>query len=719
MVSVSFPNRPFNLRDNVWFMQSDVANNRSLVGWELWVDKRSYSPTQSSGLAARWMRLNGGYVHEYYGNGFNFVNGNNFLLANGTAWIPHNADGTKSLLIEASAQFDILGSTTLSVMINLPTIPRASVISFTTPAYDNLTIGQLSSINTNRASPSFTHDIDWYFGNLNARAMTGVGASGSWTVPTSFYSQIPNSDTGVGMLRTHTYSGSTMIGFTEHQFRVFVPAGVVPTFTAVLHTEATAGIAANVGRYVKGLSTLALEITGAAGAESSTIASYKIEVLSGTTVLHTINARTGTTPPLAASGNLTIRATVTDSRGRTAIKTAAITVLDYAPPKFNAVSVQRALSNGTVDVDQGTYLRVNINATISSLMNTTERNAMNYRVYSRAYGTTTWTLKSSGALPGTAYNSYQLIGTYSITLAYEVRVDVYDDFSTSTITLSIPVAEIFMHWNGSAGVGFGKFHENGRIDAAGDLYLRPHADTGQRGELVPAPTGHAVLSDRLPHSGTTAQRDNYYGIPAAGAPQVALANRNPMWYNTDFGWWESYLIATGTAGLTAKGLLTGTASGWYPVGTGPIISLIPSAQYSIAGVNDTIKNWAQPGTAKSYTRGGSSWFTYDNTTGRITLVKAGQYRIRAKTQLNAVDTVFVFYIGTSWATNLDGDMFQGSTSYGKRMVLEASTRAAAGSWVRILTAVGSGGPANYGGNGVDENSGQFLVEYTGPAYASY
>lgn len=498
MVSSAFPNRPFNLRDNVWFMQTDVANNRSLVGWELWIDKVSYSPTFSSGNAWRWLKLNGGFVHEYFGSGYDFRNGTSFRLANGTTWIPHNADGTKSLLIEAAADFALLGATSLSVSIPLPTIPRASTATFSNPSSDQLVIGQPTTVNTNRASTNFTHDIDWYFGSDTGRALTGVGASAQWTVPNSFLTILNNATVGVGRLRTHTYNGGTMIGWTESSFRVSVPASYVPTIGTVTAVEATPGVAANVGTYVKGISTLTLNMTGTAGVSGSTITSRKIEVLSGTKVIHTINGASGTTGPLAANGTLTVRGSVTDSRGRTTTKSITINVLNYNPPTISSASVARSLSNGTIDADSGTYLRVAFNATVSSLMNTTQRNALGYRIYTRTYGTSTWTQRATQTTTGVSFNSTVVFGTFSLTSSYEVRVDVFDDFKTSSMIIIVPVAEIFMHWDGTAGVGVGKFRQNGRLDVLGDTYTSGKFYQGGLRVLdtsyTPATSNHAEFS---------------------------------------------------------------------------------------------------------------------------------------------------------------------------------------------------------------------------------
>lgn len=72
----------------------------------------------------------------------------------------------------------------------------------------------------------------------------------------------------------------------------------------------------------------------------------------------------------------------------------------------------------------------------------------------------------------------------------------------------------------------------------------------------------ARLSDS--GSGSTAERDIYYTVPTTDAEKVGLANRVPTWFNTDKGYTEGYYATTGLAGLTARGLVAGVPSGWYP-----------------------------------------------------------------------------------------------------------------------------------------------------------
>lgn len=98
--------------------------------------------------------------------------------------------------------------------------------------------------------------------------------------------------------------------------------------------------------------------------------------------------------------------------------------------------------------------------------------------------------------------------------------------------------------------------------------------------------------------GTTAQRDAAFPDPVATADKVALANRQIIWYNTDFGWFESYYTAIAT-GTVVPILVGGAVSGWFPTHDGP------SAKYGAVGSqahgnNSVFTNWQGFGTGKSW-----------------------------------------------------------------------------------------------------------------------
>lgn len=472
------------LRLDVWQAGQNIGGNFSTVAWQLKIVKGSGSGKYAGGPHNWSVNIHGHSVSGSFGS-YDFRSYSELILTQGTVDRGHNADGT--LTISSSAGFDDnnsygeLGDGGASGNLTLSTIPRATTATFTNP----MVAGTAYTVNLPRASTAFTHIVDLYFGNISGQRMaTNATTSFSWTPDLSLLNQMPTTANGTGFMRVHTYNGGTLVGFKDQSLTISAPASIVPAFTTITATEATAGIAANIGGFVQGISKLALAITGAAGAYSSTISSYKIEV-SG----QTINAVSGTTPAaIASSGTVSIVATITDSRGRTATKTVNVTVLPYQPPSIIAMTAKRAVVGGALN-DNGTYIRVDINAAVQSLIvATVQKNALVYKISTRAYGATIWTLKSTTTPGGVVFNSYGLVSPYLIENSFDVLVEISDDFSTSAQQFTVATASIFQHWDGALGMGIGKYRQNGMLDVLGQIF--------QNNGVAVEPAGNIVITAR-------------------------------------------------------------------------------------------------------------------------------------------------------------------------------------------------------------------------------
>ena len=187
----------------------------------------SHPETNTTTVTARlyYRRTNTGYVTGGTGTFTITINGKTttktgVTLDISTSWVEamsasvsvqHNADGTKSVAISATGSLppSSLTSTDCGKTVTLPTIPRASSISCT-----EANIESNPTITISRASTSFTHTVTYKFGSLTGTIATKTSATSiaSWTIPASFYAQIPNSQTGKGTLTCITYSGNTQIG---------------------------------------------------------------------------------------------------------------------------------------------------------------------------------------------------------------------------------------------------------------------------------------------------------------------------------------------------------------------------------------------------------------------------------------------------------------------------------------------------------------------------
>ena len=210
------------LRFGWWQDSQSIANNTSVVGWHLQLVTTGGSI--SSSTSKSWnVTVNGS---NYSGTCTLGIGTNSTkTLASGSTTIAHNADGTKSFSFSFSQQFDIsysgvgwIGTKSGSGSGTLTTIPRTSSVSST-----NANIGENIKISINRASSSFTHTLSYSFCNLTGTIATKTSSTSvSWTLPTSFYAQIPNSKSSWGTITCDTYSGSTKIGSSTCRFDVYV-----------------------------------------------------------------------------------------------------------------------------------------------------------------------------------------------------------------------------------------------------------------------------------------------------------------------------------------------------------------------------------------------------------------------------------------------------------------------------------------------------------------
>ena len=235
--------------------------------------------------------------------------------------IAHNPDGSKSFTISGFSGWIYASGNTYasSQTFTLPTIPRASSVSCSTA-----NIGSNATITINRASSSFTHTLTYAFGSLNGTIATKTSSTNiSWTIPTTFYGQIPNSKSGTGTITCDTYNGSTLIGSKSTSFTATVnESASKPTLSPTVSdsNNTTTALTGDSSKFIKYYSNASVA-TGAQARNSATLKSQKITcgAKSITSASGTINA--------VESGSFTFSAT--DSRGYTTTQTVNKTLIEY------------------------------------------------------------------------------------------------------------------------------------------------------------------------------------------------------------------------------------------------------------------------------------------------------------------------------------------------------------------------------------------------------
>ena len=296
----------------------DIANNRTTISWSCGLHPEEEYYTNAVKMNA--VTINGTEVYSG-GTYSDITDYKDRTFASGTLTIPHNSDGSKNFTISAVSGW-IYGNGNYygeAKSFTLPTIPRASSVSCSTA-----NIGSNATITINRASSSFTHTLTYSFGSLSGTIATKTSSTNiSWTLPTTFYGQIPNSKSGTGTITCQTYNGSTLIGSKSTSFTATVSESASkPTLSPTVSdsNSTTTALTGNNSKFIKYYSNASVA-TGAKARNSSTLKSQKITcgAKSITSASGTINA--------VENGSFTFSAT--DSRGYTTTQTLNKTLIEY------------------------------------------------------------------------------------------------------------------------------------------------------------------------------------------------------------------------------------------------------------------------------------------------------------------------------------------------------------------------------------------------------
>lgn len=430
---------------------TDVGSNTSSVFYTVTGQQRTdwgFSGSNRNNAGTIVVSINGSDVCSF---SIGLKNSADRQTRTGTVSVGHNADGTKTCSIRLrldrgggnfSGDTWTYNSNSASGSLTLSTIPRASQPSLST---GSASIGNTITINTNRATSSFTHSLWWSCGNSGWKDIAGgVGASHSWAIPNDVANYITSSTSGTVTVLCRTYNGSTQIGSDKStSLTVSVPDSFAPTMGNPTVERIDNGVPSSWGVYVKGYSKVKVSMNGVSGSYGSWITSYMI---SGPNLWS--NQSSATSGVLTGAGRNTYTCTITDSRGRSASKTASIDVQDYYQPSIS-LSGDRCKSDGTVD-SSGTYLKVTVNWNIASVAG---KNGISSRS------------ASCNSVSNSSFNSgkaFLLGANCAVNSTYTLSASVTDALGNSTsANVSIPTAYRIMNVKANKkGVAFGKFAES-------------------------------------------------------------------------------------------------------------------------------------------------------------------------------------------------------------------------------------------------------------------
>ena len=437
-----------------------IENNTSQVEW--WVGIRSNTAYHNHyGLAETYtVVINGSTVHSAVHKP-TVGNGQTVWVASGTATVGHNADGSKTVAVSASFNNADRGTylpTTgsCSGSLKLTTIPRATVPSIDKPSLD---CGSVIKFTGTSASSNFSHKLYSSWNEEEKLIATldkgSTAVSYSYTIPTSWEKNMPNTTSAIATFILETLNGNTVIGRKSINATVQVRSGIVPTVGNPT-IEDTNSISKAMGLYVQSQSCIKFTIP-TSGNQGSTITSVSTKFND-----QTYSGSTFTTQAIQNSGTLSYTITVTDSRGRTATKSGSINVVAYNPPSLTNVSAKRANSGYAVDESSGTYALLHFKVGFTSLSN---KNVTSFYIQYRASGASSWTKINSWANNYTLNQDYKAGNLFtSTTTTYEIAFGVKDkfmsDYSWQIVTVTPTYALINFGKDGKSLTFFGQDSNN-------------------------------------------------------------------------------------------------------------------------------------------------------------------------------------------------------------------------------------------------------------------
>lgn len=233
---------------------------------------------------------------------------------------------------------------------------NVSVVATATPLKSligatDANIGSTSTITVTRYNAGFTHTITYKLGAATGTVVTkGTNTSIPWTVPTSFYAQIPNAKTGTCTLTIETFNGNTSLGTNTCTLTVTASsASSAPIVSGtVIDTNATTvALTGNSSSLIRYKSTAKCTISATARNSATIITKYI------NNVTPTNNERSITN---VSTTSFVFKAT--DSRGYTTTATVTPSMIAYINLTCNPVISRLTPTGGNVVMTiSGDYYR--------------------------------------------------------------------------------------------------------------------------------------------------------------------------------------------------------------------------------------------------------------------------------------------------------------------------------------------------------------------------
>lgn len=437
-----------------WSVVGDIKTNTSKVTASL-MYKRNNTGFTTKGTGSFSITIDG---TKYTSNKYLTITENEWVTAiTASKTVTHDSNGKKTLSISASGSIPdtTLTSTSVSLSEALYTIPRASTLDSLTGsnAYFN---GAITYRYTPKSSSFYTRcNISL---NLNGEYIAvktiniGKKSASQQTATVTLseselstvYKKLPEATKGTLRFTLRTYSDaeySKQIGDAVYkEITLTVPDDTTTQPTATMTLSPVNSLPSPFSSlYIKGLTKVDANFTNGEGKYGAYIVSYKMSIGSKS------YGSPYTSGYLTSSGSITVKGTVTDSRGRSRTYTQTITVIPYSDPKILPASGEKGIicarcdSEGNLS-ESGKYLKIKASRSYSKVTSADEQKnhcSIRYRCVAEGNkfsGDEGWVTLLAGSTTSTNTVNKTISGVVSSTeTAYVVQVGVIDEVGASDV----------------------------------------------------------------------------------------------------------------------------------------------------------------------------------------------------------------------------------------------------------------------------------------------
>lgn len=140
--------------------------------------------------------------------------------------IPNKSSGTCTITCNTKSGSTVIGTSTVTITLNIP------AKSAPTTSASTVKMGTSVTINTNRSSSAYTHELSYTIGSKSETIGTGVTTSKSWTPDKDLASYTGNKTSATCTITCKTYNGTLLVGTAYKEITLTVPDATVPKLSA-------------------------------------------------------------------------------------------------------------------------------------------------------------------------------------------------------------------------------------------------------------------------------------------------------------------------------------------------------------------------------------------------------------------------------------------------------------------------------------------------------